>query len=304
MQFDNNQGILITIEVREAPNFVIVKIFNPLKYKTMSTQLPQSSSFLVKDFGKVKIHTLISPDAMFANATHIIELPSQLILVDGHYFAQYASEFRALADSLQKKITRFYISHDHPDHYLGMGDAFAEVEVYALKEIKESIEQNGEHILAEKRSAFGPLIASKLKSPNHVVALGMEVIEGVTFIFEKVEGAESGAALVIKLPELGVLIAQDVVYNNTHLFIAGPTATWKAAMEQILGEKEYDIVLAGHGKPATQSDIQRAIQYLDKATKFIQESKNGEEYKSKILAEYPDYAGAGLIDIYLPYLFA
>ena len=105
----------------------------------MSNQLPKASSFLITEKGNVKVHSLIAPDEMFANATHIIELPNELVLIDGHFFAQYAAEFRALADSLNKPITRFYISHDHPDHFIGMGDAFSDVDVYALKSTKENI---------------------------------------------------------------------------------------------------------------------------------------------------------------------
>ena len=64
---------------------------------------------------------------MFANTSHIIELPSQLILVDGQFFAPYAAELKDYVDRLGKPVTRFYISHEHPDHYIGFGDAFPDV---------------------------------------------------------------------------------------------------------------------------------------------------------------------------------
>jgi glyoxylase-like metal-dependent hydrolase (beta-lactamase superfamily II) len=269
----------------------------------MANQLPAATTYLIKDTGKIKIHTLVSPPDMFANATHIIELPTQLILVDGHYFAQYALEFRALADSLHKPITRFYISHDHPDHYIGMGDAFADVTVYALAETKESIEQNGQHELEDKQKKFGNLIASRLNIPSQIVQPGEEVIDGVRFVFEKVENAESAVALVIKLPEVGVLIIQDVLYHNTHLFLTGPSREWKAVMQHYHDAKGYDTILAGHGIPTDKNAFNSAITYIDKANAIFSTAKTAADFKQQLLAAYPNYAGAGLIDIYLPFLF-
>ena len=268
-----------------------------------ATQNLKSTTFLVKSEGAVKIHTLVSPPEMFANATHVIELPTQLIVVDGHFFAQYASELKSLTDSLKKPVTRFYVSHDHPDHYLGFGDAFPNTDVYALKEIKEAIEQNGSKELQDKQLQMGNAIASKLNYPKFEVTIGTEIIDGTTFIFEKVENAESPVSLVIKLPELGVYIAQDIVYNNIHLFITGETGGWKNALNNILAAEKYDTILAGHGNPTDKSGVLKAIAYLDKVTEVLQEAKTGEEYKNKILAAFPHYSGSVLIDIYLLYLF-
>lgn len=270
---------------------------------TKIIEIPKANQFLVKSSGGVRVHTLVSPTDMFANATHIIELPTQLIVIDGHFFAQYAAELRELANSLNKPVTRIYISHDHPDHYLGFGDAFSDVDVYALKETKEGIEQNGAKELKEKQSQMGDAIASKLNFPKFEVSVGTEIIDGTTFIFERLEQAESPVSLVIKLPELGVYIAQDVVYNNIHLFITGQTGGWKKALNDILADEGYDIILAGHGNPTDKNGVKEAIAYLDKVTEILRLAKTEEEYKTKILAAFPNHGAAVLIDIYLPYLF-
>jgi glyoxylase-like metal-dependent hydrolase (beta-lactamase superfamily II) len=270
----------------------------------MAGQNAKATTFLVKDNGVVKVHTLVSPADMFANATHIIELPTQLIVVDGHFFAQYASELKELAHSLGKPVSRIYISHDHPDHYLGFGDAFPDADVYALKEIKEAIQQNGPKELAEKQSHFGAAIASKLNYPRYVVDPGTEIVDGEIFIFSKVLNAESPVTLTISLPNLGVYIAQDIVYNNIHLFITGPTNGWRKALYNILNAGGYDIILAGHGNPTDKSGVKNAIAYLDKVDEILNEVQTPEAYKARLLAAFPDYAGAVLIDIYLPYLFS
>ncbi|HEX8023365.1 MBL fold metallo-hydrolase [Mucilaginibacter sp.] len=269
----------------------------------MTNQLPKATSYIVKDNGNVRVHTLVSPAPMFANATHIIELPEELILVDGQFFAQYGQEFRALADSHQKPITRFYITHDHPDHYLGMGDAFADVKVYALPEIIESLLKHGPKQLQEKQQQMSGLIASKLALPTETVEPGEEMIGGIKFIFERVLNTESPSALVIKLPELGIVIAQDVLYHNAHAFVTGPVDGWKTVLTQLRADEGYDIILPGHGKPADKSAIDNALIYLDKSSEILSKTNNAEEYKQALLAAYPSYAAAKLIDIYSPILF-
>ncbi|MBF4472567.1 MBL fold metallo-hydrolase [Flavobacterium sp. HJJ] len=269
----------------------------------MKNQLPTAKVYLVKDTGLVKVHSLVSPGPLFANATHIIELPNELILVDGQFFAQYGQEFRNLADSLKKPITRFYVTHDHPDHYLGMGDAFADAAVYALPEIIDSLAEHGPKELAEKQHHMNDLIARRLSLPTQIVQPGEEIIDGVKFIFERVLNTESPTTLVIKLPELQIAIVQDILYHNTHAFITGSLDGWKTAITALREDVAYDIYLPGHGKPADKSDLDNALAYLEKIEAILINTNNSELYKNEVLATYPNYAGAKLIDIYIPILF-
>lgn len=150
----------------------------------IAQELPKASIVVAAKTKNVTIHTLVAPDDMFANTSHVIELPHELIVIDGQFFAPYAWQLKALTDSLKKPVTRFYISHDHPDHYIGFGDAFPNAEVYALEETKTGIEKTGLETLKQRQAQFGAIIAKSLKTPTHVQKEGKETIDGVTFIFE------------------------------------------------------------------------------------------------------------------------
>ena len=269
--------------------------------QAMSQELPKACIFLAGQSSKIKIHTLVAPDEMFANTSHVIELPHELIIVDGQFFAPYAWQLKAFTDSLKKPVTRFYISHDHPDHYIGFGDAFPDVQVYALQETKEGIEKNGLETLKKRQEKFGPIIAKTLKVPTHIQKTGKEVIDGVTFVFEKSTDNEAAVSLVIKVPEIKAYIAQDIVYNKTHLFISGSTLGWRKALEQIKKESQYTLILPGHGKPTDRSVIEEDLKYLDVVDKVLAVTHSKKEYKSKILAAYPNYGGEHLMDIYLEF---
>jgi glyoxylase-like metal-dependent hydrolase (beta-lactamase superfamily II) len=256
---------------------------------------------LVKEIENVKIYTFMSPYEMFANTSHIIELPTQLIIVDGQFFAPYAQELKTFTNSLSKPVTRFYISHEHPDHYIGFGDAFPDVDVYALKSVKEIIEKEGQDTLEQRQKQFGPIIAQTLNVPKYVQEAATEIIDGITFIFEESFDNESANSLVIKLPELNTYIAQDIVYNNVHLFISGETKGWKNALNKIKNEEDYDLILGGHGEASDKSVVEKNLTYLEKVDANIVEAKSKEEYKVALLKVYPNYAGVQFIDIYLTY---
>lgn len=270
-------------------------------WATTAQNIPTGTVWTVTQNKDVKIHTYMSPKAMFANTSHIIELKNELIIVDGQFFAPYALELKKIADSLNKPVSRFYISHDHPDHYLGFGDAFPKAAVYALAETKAAIEKSGDDVLKQRQAQFGPLIASKLNKPSVVQQPGEGRIDNVKFIFEKSLNNEAAVSLVIKLPELGVYIAQDIVYNQIHLFIEGDTKGWENALQRILQEKNYPIVLTGHGKEGGAELIRENLSYLAFANASILKSKNKDEFKAAILKQYPHYGGEQLVDIYLNY---
>ena len=277
-------------------------IFIMSAFTTITAQnIPTGNSWTVTQNKDVKVHTYMSPAAMFANTSHIIELKDELIIVDGQFFAPYAIELKKFTDSLRKPVTRFYISHDHPDHYIGFGDAFPNVKVYALAETKTSIEQNGQPVLEQRQAQFGPMIATKLNKPSVIQQPGEETIGNVKFIFEKSLNNEAAVSLVIKLPELGVYIGQDIVYNKVHLFIEGDTKGWENALRNIMKEKTYKTILSGHGKEGGIALLEENLNYLSFANKTISDSKNKDEFKAIIVKKYPEYAGEPLIDIYLNY---
>lgn len=265
--------------------------------------LPPMTIRTVYEGPGLKIHTLISPPDFFANTTHVIELPAQLLVVDGQFFAPYGAEVRAFADGLGKPVTRFYVSHDHPDHYLGFGDAFPDVPVYALAPIGASIRAEGAATLAARQQAFGPLIARRLNLPRHDIAEGTETIDGVLFAFSTAHDNEAALSLVIRLPEHGVAIVQDIVYNGVHLFVTGPTTGWRRALEALKADPEVSLILPGHGEPGGKEIIDVSLAYLDAVDALIAQGADSDAFKAGLLERYPAYGGGALIDIYLPILF-
>lgn len=238
----------------------------------------------------VKIHTYVSPEDSNLDATHIIEGEKSLVLVDAQFLMPYAQEFRAYADSLGKPIERLIVSHAHPDHFFGLA-AFADVPSYALAGVQQAIEQAGPGMLERMRPRLGEAAPEKVVVPTEVIEPGTATIDGVQYEFERLIDGEAEEQLVIKLPDLGVLIVQDLAYNKTHLFSAANREGWISILEELQTLEGYDVVLAGHGGPADKSVLTGNIAYLQDVAAVLGSVDNGEDFVARLSEKYPDYRG-------------
>jgi hypothetical protein len=68
-------------------------------------------------------------------------------------------------------------------------------------------------------------------------------------------------------------------------------------------DKEYELVLPGHGEPSDSSVIAENIAYLEKGREFLESTKDEQELKQLFLNQYPDYRGPELLDITNFFLF-
>ncbi len=264
-----------------------------------------TTTLVIKDFQGAKIHTFVSPYAYAANATHIIETANELVIVDTQFINPLAHGFRAYVDSLGKPVNRVFISHGHPDHYFGLAAAFSDCKAYSLEDINWIIGEWGPQMIKNQKPTFGDMIPDEVVVPQYtVVPNTSEIIDGLTYQYEVVEGAESEAQLLIKLPELGTIIAQDLVYSGVHLWLGmGWFENWAAELQKLANLENFDYILAGHGLPCTKDEIQNNINYIQTAQQLFEAGLGKDDFKAKLLAVYPHRESPMMFDLYLGFLF-
>jgi glyoxylase-like metal-dependent hydrolase (beta-lactamase superfamily II) len=288
----------------------------------MSAQLPEPI-VMVKRTGDVRIHTFISAFTTdnIANATHIIESKNALVLIDGQFLAHYAREFRRYADGLAKttgkKIDRLYLSHFHPDHWFGLGTAFVDIPVYALPETIDDIKKHGavsreNHLkkLGDEAPPEKIVIPGNEVNPKHTNIIDphgaaeadQETIDGVRYVFSKITNTEIDFLLTIGLPDLGVCIAQDLLYSGTHLYLTANMKHWIEILGELL-KSDYELFMPGHGFPADKGEVARNSEYLSAALYANDSESSKYDFKPFLLERYPGRLCPGIFDIYLPRLF-
>ena len=169
--------------------------------------------------GAATVHTYTAPETGWRANSHVIELASQAVLFDVPLTEEYAGEVLTVADSLGKPLTRLYISHAHPDHFAGA--ALIEAPSYAPGPVKDLIDRSGD-LRIQRGYACTPghtgVPLPRSRPVDHAVAPGAEeTLDGIRLRFEAVPQAETDSQLTIALPDAGVLITQDVLYNGAHV---------------------------------------------------------------------------------------
>jgi glyoxylase-like metal-dependent hydrolase (beta-lactamase superfamily II) len=247
------------------------------------------------------VHTYTAPEDGWCVNSHIVETPAQLIVIDAQYRLDYAREVVSYATELGKPIARLYVTHFHPDHILGAA-AFAS-RIYALAVVAAKIAAVGDRVAAEEHEKHGDVIPTRAERPNYIVEPSTELIDGVRFEFFRLEHAETENALMVGLPDHGVLITQDLIYNQVHVFV-GERAfdSWATALQDSQA-LDYDTLLPGHGAPGGPDLYCGMLKYLATARDALARANNGPELKACLIAAYPNHRGRVLLDHQMRFLF-
>jgi glyoxylase-like metal-dependent hydrolase (beta-lactamase superfamily II) len=114
------------------------------------------------------LHTFTASEEGWLVTSHIIELPSQLLVVDAQYTLSFAREVVRYATGLNKPLTRLYVTHYHPDHLLGA--AAFDAPLYALESVAGKIDQAGDRVAREEHEKVGDDIPTVARQPDRHVA--------------------------------------------------------------------------------------------------------------------------------------
>jgi glyoxylase-like metal-dependent hydrolase (beta-lactamase superfamily II) len=125
----------------------------------------------------VPIHTFTAPEDGWLVTSHMIELPSQLLVIDAQYRLSYAGEVVRYAAALNKPTTRLYVAHYHPDHLLGA--AAFDTPLFAFASVAEKVAAVGDRVAQEEHAIVGDDIPAAVRRPDRTVDEGVELIDGV-----------------------------------------------------------------------------------------------------------------------------
>jgi glyoxylase-like metal-dependent hydrolase (beta-lactamase superfamily II) len=241
----------------------------------------------VTERGGVHVHTYMADPSGAMVTSHIVETQGGLVLVDGQFQPAPAQELKRYLASLGKPVTRAILSHAHPDHWFGFHHAGIS-EVHAGPITGKFITERGAAVVAERKAETkAPTIAGS-------IAAGEEMIGGVTFRFRPVFDTEAPEIMTIELPQAGILIAQDIVYNKVHAVVSRQIDQWVGALKAMETRAgEMPVILPGHGEPTAPANLASLVKYLE-AVKPLLMANIGKEDQAKAITEeiakaFPDY---------------
>ncbi len=237
--------------------------------------------------GALTLHCYMAPGSSAAVTTQIVETASELHIIDTQFVQALATEVRAYIDSLGKPIAGVYLSHWHPDHVLG-GSQFSDLPYTTTAEISKDCESNQQTYLKRKETFKDD---TPLVLPKGTMQLGVNSWDGLQVVINQVTDCESEHALTFHIPEAGLMIVQDLMFNNAHAFPLGNQTNWISALNDVRNTEGLRLLGCGHGLPATTGAIADSIAYLEFQKSVFGTEKDAEAAIAALTKKFPNFDG-------------
>lgn len=201
-----------------------------------------------------------------------------------------------------RNLTHIYLTHGHGDHIYGIGQllqAFPGAQAVATAgTIAEARLQASD----EYRDGFwGRLFPGQIPRPVIPAELAGDTIRLEEHELRVIEAGHTDTTGTTALwcPSLRLIVAGDVVYNHTHMYLAETTTTSRQEWIASLGKlKDLDplYVVAGHKQPDYDDDpvnIDESIRYLTDFNAVEAQTTTATELYEGVLRNYPRRANPG-----------
>ena len=210
---------------------------------------------------------------------------------------------RTLGDWVAAKgrnVTDIFITHGHGDHFFAAG-------LLAERFGARVVATDGTIAQMHGSVATRPLLWDKLYPglipPSPVTAVTVPdnrvTLEGHDLVMVDVGHGDADDNSVLHVPDLGLVVAGDVIYNGVHMYLAqravvGSFDPWRNAIDKVASLKPRHIV-AGHQKKQLDDDASCTIaetwQYLDDADELLETKPTAIEFFEAKIERYPNHLG-------------
>jgi len=198
-----------------------------------------------------------------------------------------------------RNVTDIFITHGHGDHWFAAGllaERFGARVVATAGTIAQM--QSG---VATRALLWDKLYTGIPPSPVTAVTVPGDrfTLEGHDLVMVDVGHADTDDNSVLHVPDLGLVVAGDVIYNGVHMYLAQSVAVggfgpWRDAIDKVEALEPRHIV-AGHQNKQLDDDAKRTIeqtrQYLDDADELLRTEDTALGYFNAKIERYPDYLG-------------
>jgi glyoxylase-like metal-dependent hydrolase (beta-lactamase superfamily II) len=270
----------------------------PLEHKLfVTTQIPQSGRGPLPD-GSTRMWSPITSTLIMGR--------HDAVLIDPPLTTTQATEVGDWIAASGRQLRQIYITHGHGDHWFGaipLLRRFPGVTVAATEGTAELMQvQNDPQFRADfwDRVFPGQVPAGDLQV-TVVDERGLE-LEGVALVAVEVGHTDTDATTMLHVPEMGLLVAGDVVYNGVHPYLTesgGVTGIdeWLAALDTAENLNPATVI-AGHKASRAfdnPSQIQATRQYLTDARRLLQSSASDGEFYEAMLRLHPNRLNPGAL---------
>jgi kynurenine formamidase/glyoxylase-like metal-dependent hydrolase (beta-lactamase superfamily II) len=257
--------------------------------------------------------TVFKGENLLENA-FLIQSGENFVLIDALSSGIAAAEISKVLKS--KKLNSIFITHGHPDHFLGLSTILKnnpDADIYTGSEgVKKDIIDYVNYATSKGLMESQPEM--KLKSAKNSEGFDYERIkvlsgnklelgEGYSLVIENIkEASESGHNTILYSDQFNLLFASDLLYNKVFSWL-GPGVeqshidNWIKNLNNLKEKfnKEDLVIYPGHGEQSDRELFDSNIQYLTAFREILSRTKNKPDALEFYKKLYPDYQGEFLL---------
>lgn len=231
-------------------------------------------------------------------STTVVHGTRDAVLIDPPLTTTQALAVGDRVEAGGRRLTHIVVTHAHGDDWFTaalLADRFPGVQVVAAPGVIGQLHRT----LAAREGFWDRVLPDQIPaSPVTAVAVpgNRLLLEGHELLVVEVGHSDTDDTCVVHVPELGLVVAGDVVYDGVHPFLVesarGGRAAWRRAIDTVaaLGARR---IVAGHKKPERDDDPARAItetrQYLDDVDDQLLRQADPVAFFDAMLERHPDH---------------
>jgi glyoxylase-like metal-dependent hydrolase (beta-lactamase superfamily II) len=244
-------------------------------------------------------HSVGDPPALDPTTATLIYGERDAVLVDALCTVREAT---ALADWValhDRRLTTIYITHGHGDHWLGLSvlqarfpEARAVATLGTVKQMRTAV--SPETQLSFWRALFPGQIADTIVLAEPLDADHFE-LEGLPLQVIETGHTDGMDTTALYVPDLGLIVSGDGVYNHCHMFVGDKTAAsraeWIAAIDR-LAALHPAAVVTGHKDPTCgnpPSVLAESRGYIEAYGQLREAGLPDRELFEAMVSRYPDW---------------
>ncbi|GHO49983.1 MBL fold metallo-hydrolase [Ktedonospora formicarum] len=221
----------------------------------------------------------------------------EAVLVDALMTMREATALANWVALHDRQLTTIYITHGHCDHWLGLPvllDHFPHARVVATA---GTIKQM--HRGEQKNSFLARFLGQIADRTVQVEPLNVTSFELEWRLLQVIETGHTDTVDTTSLyvPDLGLIVSGDVVYNHCHMYVSATTAAiraeWIGAIDK-LAELHPAAVVTGHKDPTCgnpPSVLAESRGYLEYYGQLREATLPDRELFDAMVSRYPDWVG-------------